>query len=129
MRDKLLNFLSVGLITLVVISPGLIVFTVVWERHLELVSTQNLLYNSHNSNVGSWNRNSSQIDDIRAFEYFMILEGQYRITTILLWLLLLTPISLGMGIFGYEKYLIHREKVLEKQIETLERIWQLNIDR
>lgn len=133
MRDKLLNFLTVGLITLVVISPGLIVFTVIWERHLELVSAQNYSYNLHNSNIG-WGSNSYGLEGtnsskINAIVTSGFLVGEYRITKILLWLLLFAPISLSIGIFGYEKYLIHRQKMLEKQIQMLERMWLLTIDR
>ncbi len=136
MKDKILNFLTVSLVTLLIISPGLIVFTVVWERHLELVSAQNYLSSSHKGNIGFQNLGSNfagiksqRIADTKFWEQRVILEGQYRTTKILLWLLLFAPISLGVGIFSYEKYLIHRQKVLEKQIHMLERMWQLTIEK
>ncbi|MHC5833502.1 MAG: hypothetical protein ACYT04_000000100295, partial [Nostoc sp.] len=41
MKAKLLNVLTVCVITLVMLSPGLVVFGIIWERHLELVKSQN----------------------------------------------------------------------------------------
>jgi len=42
MKVKFLNLLTVSLVTLALISPGIIVFAIVWGQHKEFVKTQNL---------------------------------------------------------------------------------------
>jgi uncharacterized membrane protein YqjE len=42
MKVKLLNVLTVSLVTLALISPGAVVFAIVWGQHREFVKTQNL---------------------------------------------------------------------------------------
>ena len=44
MKAKVLNVLTVCVITLTMLSPGLVVFGIIWERHLDLVKSQNLAY-------------------------------------------------------------------------------------
>lgn len=53
MKVKLLNVLTVSLLTLALISPGIAVFNVVWGQHREFVKTQNLSCESQTINIAS----------------------------------------------------------------------------
>jgi hypothetical protein len=109
MKVKLLNVLTVCVVTLTVLSPTLVVCGVIWGRHTELVKTQNLPCEVNKIN------SQSDITSLRQMQ-----SG----SNILQWLLVLTPICLGLGIIGYERYLVYRAAVFQAQVEMLERLWQ-----
>ncbi|TAF09398.1 MAG: hypothetical protein EAZ77_05160 [Nostocales cyanobacterium] len=142
MKLKILNVLTVGLVTLVVLAPGIIVFNLIWERHLELVKTQNFSCEVTKINQGyeplslqpqSINTLQSLADKKLSqhsfFVQLQILAEQYKIATILQWLVLATPICIGFGIIGYDRYLVYRAAVLKAQVEMLERLWQQSIEQ
>lgn len=49
MKAKLFNVLTVCVVTLAVLSPELVVFGIIWEKHLELVKSQNLACEVNNT--------------------------------------------------------------------------------
>ena len=53
---------------------------------------------------------------------------QRSISNTLIWLSYLVPCGLGLGLFMYHRYSVYRDVVLQKQIETLERLWQHGLD-
>ena len=53
MKVKLLNVLTVSLVTLALISPGVVVFDIVWGQHREFVKTQNLSCELSKINIAS----------------------------------------------------------------------------
>jgi hypothetical protein len=49
MRVKVLNVLTVCAITLAVLSPEILVLSIVWGRHIELIKTQSLTCEINNN--------------------------------------------------------------------------------
>ncbi|MEA5549999.1 hypothetical protein VB713_03210 [Anabaena cylindrica UHCC 0172] len=142
MKLKILNVLTVGLVTLAVLSPGIIVFNLIWGRHIELVKTQNLSCQVTNINKGSepaflqpesintpHSPANKKLSKRNFFVQLQILVEQYKIATILQWLVLVTPICIGLGIIVYDRYLVYRTAVLKAQVEMLERLWQQSIEQ
>ncbi|BBD66447.1 hypothetical protein NIES4072_62830 [Nostoc commune NIES-4072] len=140
MKAKLLNLLTVCVVTLVVLSPGLVVFGIVWERHLELVKSQNLACEinktSRNAPIlasqteGTHSPQTSiKSSDRNVIHQMLTVAEQYKFATILQWFFLLTPICIGLGILFYDRYLVHRAAVLKEQVEMLERLWQHSIEQ
>ncbi|WP_413174476.1 hypothetical protein [Anabaena azotica] len=142
MKLKLLNVLTVSLVTLAILSPGIIVFNLIWGRHIELVKTQNLScqvtkikkdYSPLSLQPESINTPqfpaNKKLSQHNFFVQLQILAEQYKIATILQWLVLCTPIGIGFGILGYDRYLVYRAAVLKAQVEMLERLWQQSIEQ
>jgi hypothetical protein len=44
-------------------------------------------------------------------------------------LVLATPICIGLGIIGYDRYLVYRAAVFKAQVEMLEKLWQQSIEQ
>ncbi len=141
MKVKLLNVLTVCLVTLVVLSPGLVVFSIVWGRHIEFVKMQNLACESNKfypGNSVSFAPNSAksllqhhtknEISDRNLVNRLLIAAEQYRLASILQWFVLITPIFVGLGIIVYDRYLVYRAAILKAQVEMLERLWQQSIE-
>ena len=140
MKAKLLSFLIVCVITLAVLSPELVVFGIVWERHLELVKSQNLACEVNNTTTdaptlapyteGTHSPQSNiQSSDRNVVHQMLTVAEQYKFATILQWFFLLTPICVGLGILFYDRYLVHRAAVLKEQVEMLERLWHQSIEQ
>jgi hypothetical protein len=140
MKAKLLNVLTVCVLTLAVLSPELVVFGIVWERHLELVKSQNLAYEVNNTTkdapalapqkeVTHSPQTNIQSSDRNVIHQMLTVAEQYKFATILQWFFLLTPICVGLGILFYDRYLVHRAAVLKEQVEMLERLWQQSIEQ
>jgi hypothetical protein len=143
MKVKLLKFLTVCIVTLCFLSPALLVFSVVWGRHIELVKT-------HNSDCGVSeicleddtlslqseviNTYQAQETDIESSPYTLdnqnlTVVAQYQLAIILQWFFLLIPIFFGVGIIVYDRYLVYRAAVLQEQVEMLERLWRQGIEK
>ncbi|MBN3958545.1 hypothetical protein [Nostoc sp. NMS8] len=140
MKAKLLNVLTVCVVTLVVLSPELVVFGIIWERHLELVKSQNLAYQVDHTITdapalapqieGTHSPQTSiQSSDRNVVHQMLTVAEQYKFATILQWFFLLTPICVGLGILFYDRYLVHRAAVLKEQVEMLERLWHQSIEQ
>ncbi|MEH1825121.1 MAG: hypothetical protein V7L22_07095 [Nostoc sp.] len=140
MKAKLLNVLTVCIVTLAVLSPELVVFGIIWERHLELVKSQNLVYQVNHTTTdapalapqteGTHSPQTNiQSSDRNVVHQMLTVAEQYKFATILQWFFLLTPICVGLGILFYDRYLVHRAAVLKEQVEMLERLWQQSIEQ
>ncbi|MFN6483762.1 MULTISPECIES: hypothetical protein [unclassified Nostoc] len=140
MKAKLLNVLTVCVVTLAVLSPGLVVFGIIWERHLELVKSHNLASEVNNTTIDAPTlapqtegthspQTSIQSSDRNVVHQMLTVAEQYKFATILQWFFLLTPICVGLGILFYDRYLVHRAAVLKEQVEMLERLWQQSIEQ
>lgn len=141
MKVKLLNVLTVCLVTLVVLSPGLVVFSIVWGRHIEFVKMQNLACEINKNSTGnsaliapevaktlSQYQTKNEISDRNLVNRLLIAAEQYRLASILQWFVLITPIFVGLGIIVYDRYLVYRAAILKEQVEMLERLWQQSIE-
>jgi hypothetical protein len=149
MKVKVLNFIVVGLFTLLVISPGILVFNIVWEKHLEFINMQNLLCDIENNYTGnsqitlpeasrnlSQHQRNNQMSDNKALlqadrnlvNRLLVITQQYRLASILQWFVLITPVFVGLGIIIYDRYLAYRAAILKEQVEILEKLWQESIE-
>ncbi len=141
MKTKLIHLLTVSLVTLVVLSPEILVFGVIWQNHLELEKTNflipsdnayqasNLQYNYVNN---TW-LNQNNVEKLpvlnREKHKYLDLLDTFKTIFLLELLLFCLPIGLGLIFFVYERYLMHRNISYQKQIELLEQIWQYNIEQ
>jgi hypothetical protein len=142
MKVRVLNVLTVCLVTLIVISPGMVVLKIVWEKHGELVKTQNLT-----CEVNKINEVNQALDSPATITNFSPHQASanycdrnvvneplntnfvYKVAIILQWFILLTPVCIGLGILVYDRYLAHRAAVFQEQVEMLERLWQQSIEQ
>lgn len=142
MKVKLLNVLTVCVVTLAVLSPALLVFSMVWGRHIELVKAQNLTCEvNNNSRVNDFlvsqpegvpfiqNQASTSISKPNLETKRLTVVEQYQLVIFLEWFFLLTPIAVGLGIIAYDRYLVYRNAVFQEQVEMLERLWQQSIEQ
>lgn len=140
MKAKLLNVLTVCVVTLAMLSPGVVVFGIIWERHLDLVKSQNLAYEvnkttkdaptlAHHTEVTHSPQTNIQSSDCNVIHQMLTVAEKYKFAAILQWFFLLTPICVGLGILFYDRYLVHRAAVLKEQVEMLERLWQQSIEQ
>jgi hypothetical protein len=142
MRLKIVNILTVCLITLAVLSPELVVFNAVWEQHTELVERRHLACELNSSRVQKLSLSPkhqvkssyrdtkrSNIFNADSFEKITSTDEQYDVVDILQWFVLLIPIILGILAFLYDRYLIYRAAIFQRQVEMLERLWQQSIEQ
>ncbi len=139
MKLKLLNFLTVCLVTLAVLSPGLFVFSIVWEQHMSLLQTQSLACEVARNSAGEYPSAFNQTDllaqdkasreKIYPAEKILNFLKDNKIFRRLRSLLLLLPIMIGIFIVSYDKYVVYRATVLKKQVEMLERLWHHSIEQ
>jgi hypothetical protein len=141
MKVKLLNVLTVCLVSLVVISPGILVFSIVWGRHIEFVKMQNSSCELHQipafdsvsitPEAGrslSPHQKNEEIFDRNLVNRFLIAAEEHKLVSILQWFVLITPIFVGLGIIIYDRYLVYRAAILKEQVEMLEKLWQQSIE-
>ncbi|MEC4816667.1 MAG: hypothetical protein SAK29_25880, partial [Scytonema sp. PMC 1069.18] len=108
MRSKLVQICTVGLITLLVLSPELVILSIIWEQHIEWVQTQGLscdVNQSSEEQVGlaslqdgynSYENNSnSQFADTKFNQRSLTNTQNYKIVKILQLFFLLFPIFVG----------------------------------
>lgn len=142
MKVKLLNVLTVCVITLAVLSPALLVVSMVWGKHIELAKAQNLTCEFNNNLKAneilapksggidsSQIQDSNQISGIHLRTQQLTAIEQYQLATFLEWFFFLTPICLGLGIIAYDRYIVYRNAVFKEQVEMLERLWHQGIEQ
>ncbi|MCC5635659.1 hypothetical protein LC593_07300 [Nostoc sp. CHAB 5844] len=134
MKVKLLSVLTVCLVTLIVISPAMVVLRVVWEKHGELVKAQNLTcevnkINKVNQALYPQVTAGANYCDRHIVNQPLTTDFVYKVAVILQWFILLTPVCIGLGILVYDRYLAHRAAVFQEQVEMLERLWQQSIEQ
>ncbi|NJL63233.1 MAG: hypothetical protein HC903_17155 [Methylacidiphilales bacterium] len=139
MKTRLIKFVTVSLVTLVILSPEILVLGVVWQNHLGLEQINektNFLISSDNAYQASnpqydylnntWiNQNNVESEK---HEYLDLLDT-FKIIFLLELLLFCLPIGLGLIFFLYERYRMHHHISYQKQIELLEKVWQYNIEQ
>jgi len=135
MKAKFLNFLTVCVVTLAVLSPELVVFGIIWERHIELLESQNKTCEVSKTDVATQTKNiplpqtKIQTSEPNLVNKMLTVTEQYKLGTILQWFFVLTPICVGLAIIFYDRYLVYRAAVLKEQVEMLERLWQQSIEQ
>jgi len=139
MKAKFLNVLTVCVVTLAVLSPGLVIFGIIWERHIEFLKSQNLACEVSKTGVAiaatpqteniPLPQTKIQTSEQNLVNKMLTVTEQYKLGTILQWFFLLTPICVGVGIIFYDRYLVYRAAVLKEQVEMLERLWQQSIEQ
>ncbi|AFY50405.1 hypothetical protein Nos7524_4660 [Nostoc sp. PCC 7524] len=142
MKSKLLNVLTVCLVAYAVVSPGLVVFRLVWEKHTEFVKTQKSTHEVNKLNlkdaslsIPKISENSSQalvekkLPNRKFVNQMLTNVEHYKVLIILQWFIILIPVFIGLGIIIYDRYLMYRAGILQEQIEMLERLWQQGIEQ
>ncbi|MBE9207084.1 hypothetical protein IQ244_11235 [Nostoc sp. LEGE 06077] len=134
MKVKLLNVLTVCLVTLIVISPAMVALKVVWEKHGELVKAQNLICEVNNINKVNQALEPAVTAGVNNCDRPVVNQSPtpdsvYKLAIILQWFILLTPVCIGLGILVYDRYLVHRAAVFQEQVEMLEKLWQQSIEQ
>lgn len=117
MRLKLAKLLTVCLITLAVLSPELLVLGVVWKYHLQLESTKSLA------------SEMNKLDSSNYIHTLLTCLQDEKFIYLLCWFLLSLSIFVGLGFFLYDRYLVYRASVLQKQVQMLEKLWQQSIEK
>ncbi|NMG06913.1 hypothetical protein [Brasilonema sp. UFV-L1] len=141
MKLKLVQLLTVCTVTLVVLSPEIVVFSMVWERHMEQVQTKGLACEVNQSHTNQAalvlqegiksDQGKSHVESSLSNFVKQSLNNTKpdKVVKILQWFFLLFPVLLGILIFLYDRYLIYRAAVFEQQVEMLERLWQEGIEQ
>ncbi len=106
MKCNILQLLKVAFISFAVCSPGLLVFSVVWQKHLKLVANNGFL--CLNPNL------LEQIFTCSQYAHILHILG------LIFGFLLL---FLGLLVFSVDGYLEYRATERQKIIERLERIY------
>lgn len=106
MKCNVLQLLKVVFISFVVCSPGLLVFSVVWQQHLKLVATNSLLC----SNTNYLERILSCLQYARVLNSLGLIFGFFLI-------------FLGLLVFSVDGYLEYRATERQRIIEKLEKIY------
>jgi hypothetical protein len=130
MKTKLIHLLTVSLVTLVILSPEILVFGVIWQNHLELEKTNLSLQSDNSSQVSNLQNNYVNNTDFNQKDVENLdLLDTFQIIFLIEIALFCLPLGLGLILFLYDRYQIHRSITYQKQIELLEKIWQYNIER
>lgn len=139
MKAKLLNVLTVCLVALVVISPGLVVLSLVWEKHTEFVRTQkftndfNKISPVSSQLIGGNKSSTSQIVTPSSINHNMnqldTIADSYKLAIIIQWFIVLIPIFVGLGIIIHDRYLLYRAAILKEQVAMLEKLWGQSIEQ
>jgi hypothetical protein len=142
MRLKFLHVLTVCVVTLAVLSPDIVVFDLVWGKHIELIESQQItckISNNCATEIASTSQEQStnlshdlagmQLSDANIVRQIITAYEQYKIAKLLEWFFLLVPICIGLGIILYDRYLVYRAAIFQQQVEMLERLWQQSIEQ
>lgn len=142
MKCKFVKILTVCLITLAVLSPEVVVFGVVWDRHMSLVQIQHLsckgnqistgklaFYPKQEDLVSDRDQTSNKYFNANFVEQFLTFTEHYKIVKIMQWLFLFIPIFLGILTLVYDRYLMYRAAIFQQQVEMLEKLWQQSIEQ
>ncbi|PAX52486.1 hypothetical protein [Brunnivagina elsteri] len=140
MKTKLIQLLTVSLVTLVILSPEILVFGLIWQNHLELEKTNFSIQSDNSGQTSNLQNNYVNNNDLNQqhVENLPILNSEkqesldlldtFKIILLIELLLFSLPVGLGLIFFLYDKYLMHRYTNYQKQIELLEEIWQYSIE-
>lgn len=139
MKAKLLNVLTVCLVALVVVSPGLVVLGFVWEKHTEFVRTQKSISDLDKLSAANLQASTSDTSSTspivtpvpveQAINPVISITETYKLAIIIQWFIVLIPIFVGLGIIIHDRYLLYRAAILKEQVEMLERLWQESIEQ
>ena len=137
MKFKLIKLIVVCLVTLAVLSPVLAVLSVVWERHMDLLETQDLAWGFNNLSAAHPKHevaNFSQVTveklpDASLIKQLLVKSEKYTIAHLAQWFFLFVPIGIAVIILMYDRYLIYRAAVFRQQVEMLERLWHQSIEQ
>lgn len=147
MKGKVINVLTVCLVTLAVLSPEIVVFGVIWQRHLELEKIQvantfdefdnlNVIENTsidlERTDTASFLdliEAKQELDIINFVRELSTLLNKYNFFVILQRILLLIPIGIALSIFIYDRYLIYRAAIYKQQVQMLEKMWHYNVEK
>ncbi|GAB1539162.1 hypothetical protein NUACC21_18270 [Scytonema sp. NUACC21] len=141
MKSRIVRVFTVFLVTLIVLSPEIVVFGMIWEEHIDLVQTRALgceaeqnyeskakLVPMQKSRNSYSDKSQFQLFDTKFTKSSLNPIEKYRIVRIIQFFFLFFPILVGVFVILYDRYLIYRTAIFQQQVEMLERVWQQNIE-
>jgi hypothetical protein len=146
MKGKVVSILTVGLVTLAVLSPEIVVFGIIWQRHLELEKISNTadtftklnvdipktytyLKSTDNKMVLHSFETKPELNTVNFIQELSTLLNKYNFFVILERFLLFIPIGISISIFLYDRYLVYRAAIYKEQVDMLEKMWHHNIEK
>lgn len=130
MKAQLLKFLTVGLITFVVIAPAFIVWLRVWHYHQEFVNAQRVVFSTdrtllrpvaisitHNGEF-SWSHAIKQV--------FQSIRSASA-TPAVLGFMGAVPAGFGLGLWLSDRHQTRRTTTLKQDVAALEKLWQQSL--
>lgn len=141
-NSKLVNVFAVCLITLIIIFPSLTVFGLIWEKHLEFVTTRENISTYKQTISNECSASSLQTDYFINNDYSKLytsnekkleknqnLSEKHQIRNLGRWLFLFVPFCIGTAIYFYDRYLVYRQAIFQQQVEMLEKLWQQSLEK
>ncbi|MEO1378356.1 MAG: hypothetical protein AAFW70_29620 [Cyanobacteria bacterium J06635_10] len=139
MNSKLVNVFAVCLITLAVLFPSLIMFGVVWEKHIKFVENQQHISTPRENMNTECSALMLQINspikgdcsklDLNSSETNIKISDPYQIHHLWRWFFLFIPFCPILVIYLYDRYLVYRAHLFQKQVEMLEKLWQQSLEK
>ena len=139
MNSKVINIFTVCLITLSLFFPSLMVFGLVWEKHLNFVEKQQNNYLYHQNIQSECSAIPQQISSVTNDNFYNLspsinetnlkLSSSSRSLHLWRWLFLFLPFCIGVVIFIYDRYLVYRANLFQQQVEMLEKLWQQSLEK
>ncbi|MEA5570086.1 hypothetical protein [Calothrix sp. UHCC 0171] len=136
MNAKLINILTVSLVTFAVLVPEILVFGFIWQNHLQFEQNNSLISSGdslHNNYVNNILLNTTDVEKIPISNGenhgFIDWLDTFKIILLLELLLFSLPMGLVLIFFLYDRYLIHRNISYQQRVELLEKIWHYDIDK
>ena len=106
MKYHILHLLKVIFISFLVCVPGIIIFSIIWQQHIKLLATNDLLCS-----------NTNFLEQVfTCYKYAQTLNKLVLIVGLIL-------LFLGILVFSIDGYLAYRITERKKTIEKLERIY------
>ncbi|WP_144416075.1 hypothetical protein [Calothrix sp. 336/3] len=126
MRHRLIQLVTVIVLTLLVISPAISVLNIVLDYHLDLEKYQYSLMDSNSYYPAQYDVKSTTYNSY--YPSLNIFDINYAIKHWLKWISLLILPCLVLIICFYNQYIVYQNTNLQRQIEILERAWQKDLD-
>lgn len=133
MKLKLLKFLTVSLLTLIVLFPEGLICNVIWNKHLQLIEMQrelsgvtiSIASHQNTSTIKAFHPDARKDEQECNFDFTSLSKS----IALGKWLFLLFPMCLGIFIFLYDRYLVYRATVWQRRVDMLEKLWHESIEQ
>ncbi|XGV98755.1 MAG: hypothetical protein ACAF41_07400 [Leptolyngbya sp. BL-A-14] len=130
MKPQLLKLLTVGLITLAVFSPALLVWWRIWHYHSVLVEIQQVVRSNDRAALPTATITVPQQSDrsqtnISNLPFKVIASALTPLA--FLGFIISVPVGFWAGLWLSDRYRTRRTTMLKQQVATLEKLWQQSL--